>query len=122
MIEFPPVEADLLGLVDRTDQQSNANREELDFRERHFDVARDDEALVQNAVQDVDEARRSDVPFTEWRRHKLRILVRPQSLAWSRAVRAERYLSNGNATGFLAESGRRGTPTASKPDSGTCGP
>src|SRR3989442_11578191 len=53
----PPVESDLLGLVDRAHQESDADREQLDVRERHADVARDHEALVQDAVEEIDERR-----------------------------------------------------------------
>jgi len=65
MIVLPPVEADLLGLVNRTDQQPNANREELDFRERHFDVAGDDEPFVQDPVEHIDQSRRSSLPLSQ---------------------------------------------------------
>ena len=57
MIVFPPVEADLLGLVDRADEQPDPNGQQLDFGERHLDVAGDDEPLVENAVEDVDQTR-----------------------------------------------------------------
>src|SRR5437773_8037507 len=51
----PPVESDLLSLVDRAHQQSDADREQLDVRERHAHVTRDHEALVQDAVEELDE-------------------------------------------------------------------
>src|SRR5205823_648026 len=51
----PPVQADLLGLVDRADQQADLDRQELDVRQPDADVAGDDEALVQDPVQHVDE-------------------------------------------------------------------
>src|SRR6266571_3958852 len=54
-VVLPPVEANLFSLVDRTDQQANANREELDFSERHLDVARDNETLVEHAIENVDQ-------------------------------------------------------------------
>ena len=65
MVEFPPVEADLLRLVDRADQQPDPNREQLDFRQRHLDVAGDDEAFVENAVENVDETGRPSVPLSQ---------------------------------------------------------
>ena len=49
MIVFPPIEANLLCLVDRTNQQPNANRQQLDFRERNLNVPRDDESLIELA-------------------------------------------------------------------------
>src|SRR6185295_16690068 len=52
---LPPVETNLLGLVDRADHQADADREELDLSERHLDVARDDEALVEHAIENVDQ-------------------------------------------------------------------
>ena len=67
MIEPPPVEADLLGFIDRADQQPDANREQLDFGKRDLDVAGDDEALVQHAIQNFDEARGSRVPLSQCR-------------------------------------------------------
>src|SRR5687767_3732356 len=57
LVVLPPVEADLLRLVDRAHDQADADGQELDFREGHADVARDQEALVEHPVEDVDEAR-----------------------------------------------------------------
>src|SRR5712691_8395522 len=54
-VVLPPVEPNLFSLVDRTDQQANANRKELDFSERHLDVARDDETLVEHTIENVDQ-------------------------------------------------------------------
>src|SRR3954447_6704746 len=42
VIVFPPVEPNLLGLVDRTDEQSDPDRQQLDFRQRHLDVPSND--------------------------------------------------------------------------------
>src|SRR5437879_5169904 len=56
VIVLPPVQADLLRLVDRADDEADADGEELDLGERHLDVAGDDEALVEDAVEHVDEA------------------------------------------------------------------
>src|SRR5204863_2274087 len=58
VVVFPPVEADLLRLVDRADDQPDADGEELYFGERNLDVARDDEPLVEDAIEDVDEPAR----------------------------------------------------------------
>src|SRR5438309_2018230 len=55
MVVFPPVQADLLRLVDRADDQPDTDGEELHLGKRHFDVARDHQSLVQDAVEDVDE-------------------------------------------------------------------
>jgi len=55
-IVFPPVEPDLLRLVDRADDQPDPDCEELDFRQRNFDVTCDRQSLVENAIKNVDEA------------------------------------------------------------------
>src|SRR5580765_2438555 len=55
VIVFPPVETDLLRLVDRADEQPDADRQELDFRQRHLDVAGHDEPLVEDPIENVDE-------------------------------------------------------------------
>ena len=54
MIELPPVETDLLRLVDRADQQTNSNGEELDLGKRNLDVSCDDEAFVEDTIENVD--------------------------------------------------------------------
>ena len=58
-VAFPPIETDRLGLVDRADDQPDADRQELDFGERDFDVSRDDEPLVQDAVENIDQTART---------------------------------------------------------------
>ena len=62
MIVLPPVEADLLRLVDRADQQPDPDRQQLDFGERHLDVAGHDEPFVQHPVENVDQPGRSPCP------------------------------------------------------------
>ena len=52
----PPVQSDLFGLVDRAHEQSDLNRQQLDVREIDLDVASDDEPLVEDTVEDVDQA------------------------------------------------------------------
>src|SRR6266545_2823598 len=54
----PPVEADLLRLVDRTHEQPDADREQFDVRERNAHVSGDDEPLVEDAVEEIDKGRR----------------------------------------------------------------
>ena len=54
----PPVDADCLGLVDRADDQPELDGQELDVRQRDFDVARDDQTLIEDLVEDVDKALR----------------------------------------------------------------
>ena len=54
-IGLPPVEPDLLGFVDRADEETDLNREELDVGEVDLDVADDDKALVEHAIQNVDQ-------------------------------------------------------------------
>src|SRR5688572_27532316 len=73
MVELPPVHPNLLRLVDRTDQQTDSDRDQLDFRERHLDVARHDEALVEHAVENVDQPAGAPRPLAQWR-HRLSIL------------------------------------------------
>src|SRR5262245_29679342 len=75
VIVLPPVEANLLRLVDRTDHQPDADREQLDFSKRHLDVAGNHESFVQNAIEDVDQSRGTSMPsVSQWRRHRLGIL------------------------------------------------
>lgn len=52
----PPVQADLLGLVDRANEKPDLNGQQLHIRQVDLDIAGDDEALVQHAVEDVDQA------------------------------------------------------------------
>jgi len=51
----PPVQTDLLGLVDRAHEQPNLDREQLDVREVDLDVAGNHEPLVEHPIEDVDE-------------------------------------------------------------------
>src|SRR5262245_65501956 len=87
VIELPPVEADLLGFVDRADEQPDADRQELDFRKRDLDVAGDDQPLVKDPIEDVDKTCRSTVPLAQWRRHRVRILRNFLTLAGSVTAR-----------------------------------
>jgi len=50
---LPPVQADLLGFVDGTNQQPDANSKQLDVGQGHAYIARDDKTFVQNPVEDV---------------------------------------------------------------------
>ena len=54
-IVTPPVHSDLLGLIDGADEKSNLDCEELDVGEIDLDIADDDEALVEHAIQNVDQ-------------------------------------------------------------------
>ena len=49
----PPVDAHLLGLVDRHDEQPDPDGQQLDVEEVHLDVAGDDDALVEDPLEDV---------------------------------------------------------------------
>src|SRR5690349_12491418 len=51
----PPVQSDLLGLVDRTHQQPHLNREQLDVGEIDLDVASNHQPFVQHAVENLDQ-------------------------------------------------------------------
>jgi len=55
VIVLPPVEANLLGLVDRANQQSNPNGEQFDFGERYLYVARHDQSFIEHSIQYFDE-------------------------------------------------------------------
>src|SRR6266542_5625974 len=81
VIEFPPVEANLLRFVDRADQQPYSDRQQFYFGQRHLDVARHHEPFVEHAVENVDQTRRSPVPIRQ-RRHRFRILTALQTLAF----------------------------------------
>src|SRR5579862_7128126 len=65
VVVAPPVQPDLLGLVDRADEQPDAYREEFDFRQRDLDVAGHHEALVQDPVEHLDQPRGASVSFDD---------------------------------------------------------
>src|SRR5438270_1955128 len=50
----PPVQANLLRLVDRADDEPDLNGQQLDVREVDFDVTRDHQPLVEYTVEYVD--------------------------------------------------------------------
>src|SRR5688500_1062911 len=52
----PPVQSDLLGLVDGAHEQAHLNREELNVCEVDLDVASDHQPLVEDAVEDLDQS------------------------------------------------------------------
>src|SRR2546423_12388439 len=54
-VSAPPVESDLLGFVDRANQETNLDGEQLDVGKIDLDVADDDETFVEDAVEDVNE-------------------------------------------------------------------
>ena len=55
-IVLPPVEPDLLRLVDGADHQPDADREEFDLGDREANIAGDGKAFVEHAVENVDDA------------------------------------------------------------------
>src|SRR5215510_1578490 len=63
MIVAPPVQPDLLGLVDRTDEQSDTDGKELDLCQRDLDIAGHHEALVQDPVEHLDQPGGASVSF-----------------------------------------------------------
>jgi hypothetical protein len=65
---------DLLCLVDGTNQQEDTDRQEIDFRERHLDVAGDDQFFVKDTVENVGLPGRSSMPSCQMRQHKPAIL------------------------------------------------
>src|SRR5262249_2104026 len=62
-IELPPIEAELLGLVQRADEQPDPDGEQLDFGERDLDVSCDHESLVEDTVENLHEPCRAIVPL-----------------------------------------------------------
>src|SRR5262249_31762063 len=62
-IELPPVEAELLGLAQRADEQPDPDGEQLDFGERDLDVSCDHESLVEDTVENLHETCRAIVPL-----------------------------------------------------------
>ncbi len=68
----PPVQADLLGLVDRAHDEADADREELDFGERDLDVTGHDQALVEDPIEHIDESAGSAVRCLEIGSHSSR--------------------------------------------------
>src|SRR5438445_502566 len=55
VVVTPPIEADLLRFVDRTHDQAHPDREQLDLRQRHLDVAGDDQSFIEHAIENVHE-------------------------------------------------------------------
>jgi len=51
----PPIHSDLFRFVDRTDEKANLNSEELDVGEVDLDVADNDQALIEHAIENIDE-------------------------------------------------------------------
>src|SRR4051794_4179784 len=56
-VGLPPVDPHLAGPVDGGDEQPQLDRQQLDVEEVDLDVTRDDDALVEHALEDVGEAR-----------------------------------------------------------------
>ena len=56
-VEAPPIEANLLRLVERANEKADPNGEQLDLRQRHLDVPRDHESFVEDTVENVNKAR-----------------------------------------------------------------
>src|SRR5579864_4044680 len=70
VIMLPPIETDLFRLVNRADDEADPDRKELDLGERHLDVARHDESLVEHAIENIDQARASLATPLEVLSHK----------------------------------------------------
>src|SRR5262245_33900406 len=58
-IRAPPVHANLLCLIDGANEQAYLDREQLDIREVDLDVTRDDQAFVEDAVENIDQTLRT---------------------------------------------------------------
>jgi len=52
-IVAPPVQPYLLGLINRADEQTNLQRQQLHVRQRHLYVSGDDQSLIKNPVEHV---------------------------------------------------------------------
>src|SRR5258708_17423939 len=57
-IVLPPVKADLFRFVDGANQQSYANCQQLDIRQRNADIPSYKEAFVEHSVEDIDKVSR----------------------------------------------------------------
>src|SRR6185503_11360256 len=53
----PPVQTDLLGFIDRANQQTNLQSQKLHIRQRHFDVASDYKSFIKNTVENINQTR-----------------------------------------------------------------
>jgi hypothetical protein len=63
-VVHPPIQADLACLVERTHDQPNPDGQQLDVGERDLDVAADEQPLVEDPVEDLDEAGRPGAAFS----------------------------------------------------------
>src|SRR5262249_4649648 len=61
-VVLPPVDSHLARLVGRGDEQAQPDRQELDVEQVDLDVARDDDALVEHALEHVGELGRLPSP------------------------------------------------------------
>src|SRR5262249_7791002 len=75
LVVAPPVQADLLCLVDGAAYPPDANGQKLHLRERYLDVACDHEPLVEHAVEDVHEAAAMAASWLKFGSHGLGFLV-----------------------------------------------
>ena len=58
-IVAPPVQPYLLGLINRADEQTNLQRQQLYVGERDFDVARNHQTFIKNPVEHVHQSGRT---------------------------------------------------------------
>jgi len=54
---LPPVQPDLLGLIDGADQQTDPDGQQLDIRESDTNITRNDQSFIEDAVENVDQIR-----------------------------------------------------------------
>ena len=106
----PPVEANLLGLVDRAHHQADADGQQLDFGDRNLDVAGDHQPLVEDAIENVDEPARAGVADLEGVvRHRFASVVRPPNSGDQFVhLRTTKRTNGGRQQG---RSGRRSNPS-----------
>src|SRR5207245_6545568 len=91
----PPVEPDLLRLVDRADDEADADGEQLHLGQGDPDVARDQQPLVEDAIEHVDQAGRGAMLVERKDRSHS---GPPESRQWSsqESGRRRRYTSTTN--------------------------
>src|SRR6185503_3085024 len=121
VIVLPPVEPNLLRLVDGADEQTDPNREEFDLGQRHFDVARHDETLVEDTIENVNETGRAPVPFIQRHRHSVRYSTGTVPFNIARLPKnggegARSRLSNASASRLYRELDESPAHTAAKPN------
>jgi hypothetical protein len=53
-IVLPPIQSNLLGFIDRTDQQPDPDGQQFHIGQRYPDVTRDHQTFIQNPIKNID--------------------------------------------------------------------